>query len=430
MAVLASSTKEGPTSAPRRSSFSPELQPFLSSSCKFSSKRTFTLYSKHCNPLYRLDVLPFIFLYVVCILFLIHSQISPPPSPLLPYPPHPQMFHLPISMLHVCVCLFDGGSSVGAYMSVVFCRFVCSLLFTDLPRLFTRYATDYQLPTLALALLLTATQPTYAACQQHLDFSGDKPRNRSGDLLSCHEHSTRTCCRRHHTEKIALQLASLDDISDNCKRSTEAVWCSICDGEVGEGKFSHSKSTVRLCEAFCQKWYDACRDDYFSPGGPGAASVEPCGLSHLACSRLADITKNASDFCRLSGYEVSPAPPEIMSCYAGVPAALLYGSAPPPPPSYKGSSGSSRSRVGLIWNELSQPLVLAVVVVLLYALSKLRHMIMRRPAGGEEVWHGPGYRLGCDELLAGRQLAEGTEQMEEMEVPAPSLWRRRTPDGL
>eukprot|EP00922_Rhytidocystis_sp_ex-Travisia-forbesii_P010197 GHVS01014936.1.p1 GENE.GHVS01014936.1~~GHVS01014936.1.p1 ORF type:complete len:912 (-),score=250.18 GHVS01014936.1:178-2913(-) len=84
MAVLASSTKEGPTSAPRRSSFSPELQPFLSSSCKFSSKRTFTLYSKHCNPLYRLDVLPFIFLYVVCILFLIHSQISPPPSPLLP----------------------------------------------------------------------------------------------------------------------------------------------------------------------------------------------------------------------------------------------------------------------------------------------------------------------------------------------------------
>eukprot|EP00922_Rhytidocystis_sp_ex-Travisia-forbesii_P010203 GHVS01014942.1.p1 GENE.GHVS01014942.1~~GHVS01014942.1.p1 ORF type:complete len:201 (-),score=45.08 GHVS01014942.1:116-718(-) len=145
---------------------------------------------------------------------------------------------------------------------------------------------NYQLPT--LALLLTATQPTYAACQQHLDFSGDKPRNRSGDLLSCHEHSTRTCCRRHHTEKIALQLASLDDISDNCKRSTEAVWCSICDGEVGEGKFSHSKSTVRLCEAFCQKWYDACRDDYFSPGGPGAASVEPCGLSHLACSRLAD----------------------------------------------------------------------------------------------------------------------------------------------
>eukprot|EP00922_Rhytidocystis_sp_ex-Travisia-forbesii_P055101 GHVS01081609.1.p1 GENE.GHVS01081609.1~~GHVS01081609.1.p1 ORF type:complete len:637 (+),score=113.00 GHVS01081609.1:274-2184(+) len=274
----------------------------------------------------------------------------------------------------------------------------------------------------SILLLLIATavyiapKQAHGVCQQSMDFSPDRPRNRSGDLVACHEHSTRTCCHRRHTEIIARQLLSLHDLSSPCRSMTESVWCSSCDGDVGEGKFSES-NIPRLCADFCDKWYQACRNDYFGPGPSGSGvAVTPCDEKSDVCSKLTDITENSQQFCYMSGYEVSNAPVAVMPCYSGVPSAVLYGPAPSPPSSafqrHSSTTTSGRSGRSSSWNasyilnrwwrsvEDAPGWAWLLLALIAYWMLKFRQRFNGLAVWGRggsqrhEVWHGPGYRLG------------------------------------
>eukprot|EP01066_Platyproteum_vivax_P004608 Platyproteum_vivax@DN1596_c0_g1_i1.p1 len=120
----------------------------------------------------------------------------------------------------------------------------------------------------------------------------------TGRLSMCAEHEKRTCCTRQHTDVMVRTwfsiVSSLDsDISESCATATKKLMCSVCDGDVGLGVSVSQKgktSRVQLCSDFCNYWYSACENDYFSltttkrppvPPLPSPVSMESPGT--VAC---------------------------------------------------------------------------------------------------------------------------------------------------
>ena len=149
-------------------------------------------------------------------------------------------------------------------------------------------------------------------------------------LPFCTEHNSRTCC----TKSTALQIYSRlqKPMSESlilhhnsslsyfphsklCLHTTESVFCSPCDGDMGEDRISG------ICPALCDAWFQACAEDLFQPGIT-SPSIELCYSKSLICSPLKSILSSPKDFCTKMGYTVKPD-----SCYSGTPAALLRGPA-------------------------------------------------------------------------------------------------------
>jgi len=164
------------------------------------------------------------------------------------------------------------------------------------------------------------SSPDTGTCSKALGFDADrKPADRSGHLLFCKEHQSRTCCEHFHTEDLTKRVAfffqgfSLPDfpsLSSKCQSVTETVWCSLCDGAVGTGEKAQGGSPV-LCRPLCDRWFDACRHDFFAPPDAKEPGLTPCTESSVICSPLSDIVTSGEDFCRMSGYTVPKGAVEV-----------------------------------------------------------------------------------------------------------------------
>merc|ERR1712187_958161 len=105
------------------------------------------------------------------------------------------------------------------------------------------------------------------------------------------EHHKRTCCERNHTKQVYGFFSSFSfERSAECAQMSRLAFCSTCDGDVGVGMKSRMNQVV-LCPSFCTRWFKACFQDFFAPGG-SANRIQSCGPSSLVCSPLSEITEN------------------------------------------------------------------------------------------------------------------------------------------
>merc|ERR1719183_564278 len=172
-------------------------------------------------------------------------------------------------------------------------------------------------------------------CSKALGFNESVgPKDRSfQDLQFCNEHHKRTCCEKNHSRQVLATFGPFShERSTRCVQMSRLALCSLCDGDVGIGRKSRL-NTVLICPTFCKRWFEACSQDLFAPGG-SAGVVVPCMPSHVICSPLGEITEDPAAFCRgLPGmaFDVAAAEDEPDHCYDGVPAARSRGKGPKNP---------------------------------------------------------------------------------------------------
>lgn len=172
------------------------------------------------------------------------------------------------------------------------------------------------------------------SCSKALGFNESlPPKDRSRqDLNFCTEHHTRTCCERNHTRSVlSLYSAFSFERSASCTQMSRLALCAFCDADVGTGLKSQQDRIV-LCSSFCERWFQACYNDFFTSGGSGAG-LNPCTPSALVCSPLGEITDTAREFCEKVGlYDIAKVEDEEHdACYDGVPAAKIRGRGPRAP---------------------------------------------------------------------------------------------------
>lgn len=149
-------------------------------------------------------------------------------------------------------------------------------------------------------------------------------------LPFCTEHNSRTCCAKPVALQAYARLQKAvgeslafhrdDNLtrfswSEKCLEVTQTVFCSDCDGDVGESLLSG------ICPSLCESWFDACQNDLFQPGLT-AGHLELCSSKSLVCAQLQHSKLSAKAFCEGMGYAVRK-----NQCYTGVPAAILRGAA-------------------------------------------------------------------------------------------------------
>lgn len=149
-------------------------------------------------------------------------------------------------------------------------------------------------------------------------------------LPFCTEHNLRTCCAKSVALQAYARLQKAvseslafhrDDnltrfsLSERCLEVTQTVFCTDCDGDVGENLLSG------ICPSLCENWYSACQNDLFQPGLT-AGHLELCSSKSLVCAQLQHSKPSAKAFCEGMGYAVRK-----NQCYTGIPAAILRGAA-------------------------------------------------------------------------------------------------------
>ena len=82
------------------------------------------------------------------------------------------------------------------------------------------------------------------------------PKNRKhlftlDEDLPCQNHAENTCCMTADIRKIFMRLNHYD-ISPKCKKMTENIQCSVCDGDIGIQK------KTGICPDICDNWYQMC----------------------------------------------------------------------------------------------------------------------------------------------------------------------------
>mmetsp|Transcript_52124 Transcript_52124/g.124155 ORF Transcript_52124/g.124155 Transcript_52124/m.124155 type:complete len:298 (+) Transcript_52124:89-982(+) len=179
-------------------------------------------------------------------------------------------------------------------------------------------------------------------CSAALGFnssSGPKDRSKQ-DLQFCTEHHKRTCCERNHTRQVLSWYGLFStERSEKCMRLSRLVGCGLCDGDVGVGMKSES-NLVLLCPSLCERWFQACSDDFFASSGSGA-TLQPCGSSSLVCSPLHEITEDPRSFCESAGGFSVAEEEELDECFDGVPAARSRGRGPKAPYSPPGQDSGT-----------------------------------------------------------------------------------------
>jgi len=231
--------------------------------------------------------------------------------------------------------------------------------------------------------------PEEEPCSKALGFNESLvPKDRSyQDLQACDEHHKRTCCERNHTAKVRIALTAFSlERSQRCSKMGQLALCSMCDGDVGVGVKS-SSNVVLLCPSFCDRWFQACIDDFFTASGSGDG-LAPCSPGALVCGVLGEITQDAASFCSRIGaslgvsFAMAEAEDEPDHCFDGVPAARSRGAAakaawvrPPRTTSWQGPwwrrmmppsllRALSSARVPRFLQDYGLQIALAVVVIL------------------------------------------------------------------
>lgn len=171
-------------------------------------------------------------------------------------------------------------------------------------------------------------------CSKTLGFNESQvPKDRSyQDLIGCDEHHKRTCCERNHSIKIrGLWGSFAAESSPRCAKLSQLVLCSLCDADVGVGHKVDGNS-VMLCPSLCNRWFQACVEDFFVPAT--SDQLHPCSVGSLVCSPLSQIAKDGVDFCSRvvapmgSAFSVASVEEEPDACYDGVPTSKSKGPGP------------------------------------------------------------------------------------------------------
>ncbi|CDI87519.1 Multi-pass transmembrane protein, related [Eimeria praecox] len=196
------------------------------------------------------------------------------------------------------------------------------------------------------------------------------------------------CCYPQHTELIKRRLGSLED-RGNCQKVSEEVLCVMCEPRFGTGELE-SKGKPILCPQLCEKWFNACKEEFVSasPSGSGSA-LTFCEESSLICSRLSATLEDSLSFCRQMGFHVPEDDDEGLpegavqgrrSCFNGIPTAS-FGSAPKRSDSdqrYRRSRDTQDDWEGwlrgigfAVYEVLSRPEVWLLLLVLGFLLNQL-----------------------------------------------------------
>ncbi|CDJ60468.1 hypothetical protein, conserved [Eimeria maxima] len=163
----------------------------------------------------------------------------------------------------------------------------------------------------------------------------------------------------------------------------------MCEPRFGTGEYE-SKGKAVLCPELCEKWFNACKEEFVSASPSGSSSALTfCEDSSLICSRLSATLGDSISFCRQMGYEVPEDDGGVSlgsfgqsrpSCFNGVPTAS-FGAAPK---RSEGSEGYRRRRdsqddwqewfrgIGLaVYEVLCRPEVWLLLLVLGFLLNQL-----------------------------------------------------------
>ncbi|CDJ50861.1 hypothetical protein, conserved [Eimeria brunetti] len=198
----------------------------------------------------------------------------------------------------------------------------------------------------------------------------------------------RACCYPQHTELIKRRLGSLEDKRD-CQKVSEDVLCAMCEPRFGTGELE-SRGKPILCPQLCEKWFNACKEEFVSASPSGSSSALTfCEDSSLICSRLSATVKDSVSFCRQMGFEILEEDGEgslgdlgqrKRSCFNGIPTASFAAAA-----KRSESSESYRRRrespddwlgwlreMGLaVYDVLNRPEVWLLLIVLGFLLNQL-----------------------------------------------------------
>ncbi|RHY45140.1 hypothetical protein B5M09_002119 [Aphanomyces astaci] len=102
-------------------------------------------------------------------------------------------------------------------------------------------------------------------------------------LDHCTKYWQNSCCNATHT--IPLKRRVMEPIvalfNSKCQALHDEMTCSACHPFVGTGRLE------RICPDLCDDWFDACKDEYYTPDGSQALS--PCYGNALICSPLHSI---------------------------------------------------------------------------------------------------------------------------------------------
>ena len=146
----------------------------------------------------------------------------------------------------------------------------------------------------------------------------EKMENRRLQNEFCMEHAARTCCDTNdaYLKQIIFQtLRQKTAISQNCLKEMRNAVCAHCDPDTGSGVYDG------FCVNYCDKLFEACKDEFYDPSADKSQTVPICKSDALLCSKFSDHVSTGKEFCALAGFEVSkldaPTMAKDYDCYNG-----------------------------------------------------------------------------------------------------------------
>mmetsp|Transcript_58729 Transcript_58729/g.93363 ORF Transcript_58729/g.93363 Transcript_58729/m.93363 type:complete len:235 (-) Transcript_58729:223-927(-) len=150
-------------------------------------------------------------------------------------------------------------------------------------------------------------QNLYCKTTDQFRFAKKRPSKQS--LAVCKQYNQQTCCSPADSYTIFKRMQPYlqnEDISMQCKELTMDMLCSSCHPQIG----THEKTGI--CIDTCDKWYDACLDEYYYMDVYGQLNL--CQPDSLICAPLRTFIRDGSQFCRTSGFESNHI---AIDCFAG-----------------------------------------------------------------------------------------------------------------
>uniref|UniRef100_A0AAV1UKS1 Folate receptor-like domain-containing protein n=1 Tax=Peronospora matthiolae TaxID=2874970 RepID=A0AAV1UKS1_9STRA len=124
------------------------------------------------------------------------------------------------------------------------------------------------------------------------------PSQRTNGMEVCSKYRTSTCCNATHAHSLRLKIREpvVAKFSSMCQALTEEMTCASCHPLMGTGEMKN------VCPRLCDRWFNACKDEYYAYGGAGVLS--PCYGNALVCSPLKEIAGSGAEFCVHMGFHV------------------------------------------------------------------------------------------------------------------------------
>jgi len=160
---------------------------------------------------------------------------------------------------------------------------------------------------------------------------------------ACLKYSRATCCGVNQTSVVYRMVAAMDraGMSRECQDMTERVLCAVgCDPDVGTGRIP-----PHVCVNECNDWFEACKDEFFSPTAGSVHKVPmPCSEHAVVCSKLGDVYSSGPRLCEAMALRWSD---DAHACLAGTVNLTRRGSPVIAKPRRATDSSSSTSHLSL-----------------------------------------------------------------------------------